>query len=146
VFKVLWSEPKGNNINKGSAQTVTEYTKRVGNPGESEQYAKVRRFVIAKVWNGHCTCLTINSYGQQGTTKRGVHPDDHAIIHTTKNAISLPGENLKKAPIRMKPAHARHDLSKESRLNYAKIYTVECNVKVWFIGEIYKDSIHRLVT
>lgn len=36
-------------------------------------------------------------------------------------------------------------LNAASRLNYAKIYTVEHNVKVLFIGKIASEHVHRLV-
>ena len=48
-------------------------------------------------------------------------------------------------PIKFIPESARHKLLPASRLNYAKLYTVECNVKVWFIGRIHKDSEHQLL-
>jgi len=43
----------------------------------------------------------------------------------------------------MKP---RDTLVPESRINYAKIYTVEHNVKVAFIGDIAPASQHIFVT
>ncbi len=48
-------------------------------------------------------------------------------------------------PIRVIPKTPRDKLEKESRINYAKIYTVEHNVKVLFIGQIAQDSQHALV-
>lgn len=41
----------------------------------------------------------------------------------------------------MQPRTHRDQLDPTSRLNYAKIYTVEYNVKVSFIGNIHPDSI-----
>lgn len=43
-------------------------------------------------------------------------------------------------PICVEPTEPRHRLDVTSRLNYAKVYTVEHNVKVCFIGKIHKDS------
>ena len=40
----------------------------------------------------------------------------------------------------------RHKLDDASRLNYAKQYTIEHNVKIWFIGRISSDSEWRLRT
>jgi len=40
----------------------------------------------------------------------------------------------------MEPRTHRDQLDPTSRLNYAKIYTVEYNVKVSFIGKIHKNS------
>jgi hypothetical protein len=34
----------------------------------------------------------------------------------------------------------REKLRKESRVNYSKIYTVEHNVRVCFIGKVHEDS------
>jgi hypothetical protein len=42
--------------------------------------------------------------------------------------------------IKVTPDNSRHKLDDASRLNYAKTYTVEYNVKVWFIGKISSDS------
>jgi len=88
----------------------------------------------------------INTYGEQGTNKYGVHATDHAIFYTDE-PVAFDGETergLTKTPIRMVPYSPRHKLSKSSRLNYAKLYTVECNVKVWFIGKIHHNSEHQL--
>jgi hypothetical protein len=78
--------------------------------------------------------------------KRGVHARDHTIIYTEK-PVYFSGEKKKgltKTPIRMKADNSRHKLLPESRLNYAKMYTVEHNVKVWFIGEIHENSRNQL--
>ena len=48
-------------------------------------------------------------------------------------------KGLTKKPIRIS-CPARHKLDELSRLNYAKTYTVEYNVKVWFIGKVHEDS------
>jgi hypothetical protein len=82
------------------------------------------------------------TYGEQGTSKPGVNADDHAIIHTDRNPPrELNGERrLVKKPIRVVPESPNHKLRPESRVNYAKVYTIEHNVKVCFIGQIHKDS------
>lgn len=80
------------------------------------------------------------SYGSKGTAKKGVHKDDNAIIHTTSQPAYVSGETpLKRTLIKVKPYTPEHKLDKVSRLNYTKVYTVEYNVKVWFIGEIVRD-------
>jgi uncharacterized pyridoxal phosphate-containing UPF0001 family protein len=52
---------------------------------------------------------------------------------------------LSKKAIRIISWSAREQLDKLSRLNYAKIYTVEYNVKVHFIGQVHEKSIKYLV-
>jgi hypothetical protein len=82
------------------------------------------------------------TYGGQGTNKYGVHSEHHAVIHSSREPVLLPGEEsrMTKPPIRVVHENPRHKLDKSSRLNFTKIYTVECNVKVWFIGKIHQDS------
>lgn len=48
------------------------------------------------------------------------------------------------APIRIEVGSPRHGLDPTSRLNYAKIYTVEHNLKVSFIGRVHEDSFRTL--
>jgi hypothetical protein len=55
-------------------------------------------------------------------------------------------KGLTKTPLKIVTKNPRHKLADTSRLNYAKTYTVEYNVKVWFIGNVEKDSMWHLVT
>src|SRR5438045_3403450 len=82
----------------------------------------------------------ILTYGRQGCTKPGVKPEDHTIIYTGDNPPDLlPDEVLDKVPIQM-IGDQGETLRPESRVNYSKIYTVEHNVKVCFIGSIAPAS------
>jgi hypothetical protein len=83
-------------------------------------------------------CLPIMTYGGQGTLKYGVHPEDHAAIYSSKREgpCILEGEEMTHRPIRVDVIDPSHKLDPMSRLNYAKIYTVEHNVKVCFIGKV----------
>jgi hypothetical protein len=94
----------------------------------------------------------ILTYGGQGTKKRGVKPQDHAIIYTEvkdqkrKAVRETEGEEkLRHKAIKMIPNSPRDQLDPLSRLNYAKIYTVEYNVKVCFIGQISDKSVKYFV-
>ena len=82
------------------------------------------------------------TYGGQGTAKSGVKREYHAIIFTGERAPKeLKDEKkLSKKPIRVISDSPRHKLAVESRVNYSKLYTVEHNVKVCFIGKIHPDS------
>lgn len=63
--------------------------------------------------------------------------EDHAIIYTSPEPVSFTGEErITKKPIKVKTYGPRHELDRASRLNYAKIYTIEYSVGVCFIGEI----------
>jgi hypothetical protein len=88
------------------------------------------------------------TYTGQGVNKKGVKAKYHAVIYTGKKPVTFEGEKskgLKMSPIKMIPISSRHKLDSASRLNYAKQYTVEHNVKVWFVGEVAQESEAQLV-
>ncbi|KAH7348835.1 hypothetical protein BKA65DRAFT_477217 [Rhexocercosporidium sp. MPI-PUGE-AT-0058] len=142
VFKVLWSEPKGaGGLGSNGGSSNASYTERQDENGV-EQFQKVRRFIIISPMKGHCICLPINTYSKQGVTKNGVHAEHHTIVYSDKKPVYFHGEKdkgLTKKPLKIS-CSPRHKLDERSRLNYAKTYTVEYNVKVCFIGKIDKKS------
>lgn len=90
----------------------------------------------------------INTYTGRGVNKSGVHAEHHTIIHTEKEPWYADGEwekGLTRTPIRAEPTSLRHKLDPMSRLNYAKLYTVEYNVKVWFVGKVHHRSERDLI-
>jgi hypothetical protein len=81
------------------------------------------------------------SYEGRGINKLGIHAVDYAMIYTSHEPKHLEGEaGMTKAPIRVIPSSPQHKLDPASCLNYAKVYTVDYDVKVWFIGRIHPDS------
>ena len=70
----------------------------------------------------------------------------HAIIYTSEHAPK-PKEHETKLlrPIYVKPATPREKLDRAARLNYAKLYTIEHNVKVWFIGKVASKFEKQLI-
>lgn len=89
-----------------------------------------------------CYYRPILTYQRQATNKPGVKREEHAIIYTGDSPPEpLPGESpLEKLPIQMTPKSPREKLDPASRINYAKYYTVEHNVKVKFIGRLAPSS------
>jgi hypothetical protein len=87
------------------------------------------------------------TYGGQGTLKYGVHPDDHAAIYSSRREGPriLDREEMTNEPIRVEVIDPANKLDPMSRLNYAKLYTVEHNVKVFFIGKIAKSNEQKVV-
>ncbi len=82
-------------------------------------------------------------------TKNGVHAGDHTIAYSGSKPVYFKGEKAKgltKQPLKIVTKNPRHKLADTSRLNYAKTYTVEYNVKVWFIGNVDKDFMWHLIT
>lgn len=66
----------------------------------------------------------------------------HGVIHERGHkARLLDGEpKLGFAPIRVEMTEEGEKLSKESRVNYSKLVTVEHNVKVFFIGSVVAND------
>ncbi|KAE8452693.1 hypothetical protein EG329_013952 [Mollisiaceae sp. DMI_Dod_QoI] len=153
VFKILWSEPT--NFKEGDYQDEEKINFQVAY-GEYV-YTTVRRFVVIRSFPGHSQCLPILTYGGQGVLKRGVRAEHHAQIYTSKfeprNTSPEELGLLTRRPIRIRPDSKSENLDTMSRLNYAKVYTVEHNVKVVSVGRVTKtdeqilvkdfDDIHR---
>jgi hypothetical protein len=77
--------------------------------------------------------------------KRGVKPEDHCVIYTGESARFYQDEKILNESIQMIPRNPREKLDMASRLNYAKVYTVEHNVKVLLIGKISSKNVKHLV-
>lgn len=71
--------------------------------------------------------------------------EEHAIIYTgDRPPKPIEGEEAPpNRPIQVVSKTHRDKLDKASRVNYAKIYTVEHNVKVQFIGRIAESDRFR---
>jgi len=139
VFRILWAEPMGRN-----GTLITEPVNSRSQKYGEEFCHKIRRFVIVKTFNGHCLCLPIQTYGRQGLIKGGATAQHHAAIYSEKEVI-FEGEGLTKKGICVNLSDKRDKLDVTSRINYAKVYTIEYNVKVHFIGKVDPDHRHRLL-
>jgi hypothetical protein len=85
----------------------------------------------------------------KGLLKHGVHPEDHTVVYSSKTdgPYFRKGEEklLKKnKPIRFDMKDGSEKLDPFSRMNYTKTYTVEHNVKVYFIGRVNRKHEHEL--
>src|SRR5207248_7328375 len=97
---------------------------------------------------GHCLCVPIATYSGQGTLKHTAQPaQDHAVIVAFDDEPQLqPGElELTKQPLRViceDPTLQK--LHPASRINFAKVYTIEYNIKVRTFGRIAQVSLPLL--
>jgi hypothetical protein len=57
----------------------------------------------------------------------------------------MKGEEITKCAIRVVPDNRREKLDIKSRINYAKVYTVEHNVKVCWIGKVAREHEQQLI-
>ncbi|POR35735.1 Uncharacterized protein TPAR_04057 [Tolypocladium paradoxum] len=149
IFKVHWSEPQGSgNEHAPSVSGRQEIQNRFG----TKFFVGFRRFVVIAADHGHSTCVPILTYGGKGCKKRGVKPAKHGIIYERGHkARLLEGEpKLGFPPVKVEMTEEGEKLSRESRVNYSKLVTVEHNVKVFFIGsvvvndwDIVQDAVNR---
>jgi hypothetical protein len=99
--------------------------------------------------DGHSLCIPILTYGLLGVLKYGVHPEDHAVVYSSKRdgPYLLDREEglMSNKPIRIEIRDPSHNLDRHSRLNYAKVYTVEHNLKVLFIGQVAENYEQKVV-
>ncbi|KAL4726730.1 hypothetical protein ACLX1H_005620 [Fusarium chlamydosporum] len=131
VFKVLWPEPAGG----GSIVEETVYRDQYG----GRIFVHFRRFIVVANDLGHCTCIPISTYGKKGCKKSGVKAEQHGIVAESSNRNPVPLSNEPKLgfpPVRVHIYEQGERISKESRVNYSKLTTVEHNVKVLFIGRV----------
>ncbi|PMD40895.1 hypothetical protein L207DRAFT_529192 [Hyaloscypha variabilis F] len=141
VFKILWAEPTGDN---GTQLTFSEPAHSKSSKFRQPFIHKIRRFVVVKIFNAHCLCLPIHTYQQQGAMKAGAQAHHHAAIYSG-NEVVIEGENLTKKGIRVEMFFPNEKLDPASRINYAKVYTIEYNVKVFFIGRVPSKYVVRLL-
>ncbi|KAH7416791.1 hypothetical protein BKA64DRAFT_277134 [Cadophora sp. MPI-SDFR-AT-0126] len=156
VFMVLWTEPAG--IQCAERDKGTQYGSQLTTTYlNGTAYTEIRRFVVIGEGYGNSICSPIHTYSGQATLKSNL-PDakQHAIIHTSRRAPeersyiaddgTLVKENLPKEPIRVisEQTGVEGDLGELSRVNYAKIYTVEHYVRVLNIGKVHPTSMASL--
>lgn len=143
VFKVLWPEPAGN---PQAGVTFITGPETFNEP----IFAKIRWFVVIREGRDCCTCLPIQTYNGQGVAKAGVIKEEHSVVYTSSSPPASPdwedpyGQMLE--PIRVvakNPAESKMDYM--SRLNYAKPYTVEHNVKSLDFGDVPRDWLPTLL-
>lgn len=166
VFKVSWPEPKGElSQNAGPsalsirADTPTQVslpqTNGVsdtiasldGMAGGTTLHIKTRMFVVIRQRAQHCLCLPVYTYSQQGTSKVGVKPEDHApLIKEHTELVLHPDEQGSKMqrPIVLILEDATLQWSPLSRINVSKVQSVEYNLKVKTVGRISPDCLADL--
>ncbi|KXS94570.1 hypothetical protein AC578_7520 [Pseudocercospora eumusae] len=147
VIELLWVEPRGETA-PPSMITRASNLEDIG-------HIKKRRFVLLITGHKHSTALGIFTYNGQGVGKPGVRKSDHCIIYDGRLRNTAPGPMPTELPQReespMRPTKIRVDLNNNvswhptSRINLAKAYTIEHNVKVKDIGMIHPHSIDNLM-
>lgn len=141
MFAILFSEPLGNDtqqLDNANVSTVI-YNQHV--------YSQIRRFVVVQERRGFCYACPIFTYGGRATTKSGVEPSEHAIIHIQGTRPRLvPGEaTLEKKSIAVVPAGSGVRLAPASRINFGIQHPIQHNVKVKDLGTVYDEDMPYLI-
>jgi len=103
------------------------------------------RFVVLKSYTTYSVCLRISTYSGQATTKAGVVAEHHAAIVPVGGSIT-PHKNgeIMDRKIELVVENSSITIDSMSRVNFAKPYTVEHNVKVRNVGRLVGESVGRL--
>jgi len=110
-------------------------------------HMKDRIFVVVRQRALHCLCLPVYTYAQQGTSKSGVKPEDHAPLIKENTVLELhPDEQQSrlKKPIILILEDSTLQWSPLSRINLPKVQSVEYNLKVKTVGRISPDCLADL--
>ncbi|TQV99182.1 hypothetical protein IF1G_01397 [Cordyceps javanica] len=139
IFKVHWSEPQGSMSEQSKSSSKKE---DLQNKYGTKFFVGFRRFIVVANDQGHCTCVPILTYGGKACKKHGVKPEKHGIVYERgQKAKKLDGEpSLGFSPVRVEMTEEGEKITRESRVNYSKLVTVEHNVKVFFIGHVYPSD------
>jgi len=136
---MLWAEPRG-------ASSLSNLDKFTSEWSGEQAFCEVRRFCIIRRKPTYCLCLPISTYSGHATTKPGLVVQDHAVIAPVGGSVQLhPKERqLMKSPLFVIVEDEAVSIDPMSRINFAKVYTVEYNVKIRRIGRICPDSMKDL--
>lgn len=110
-------------------------------------YTSVRRFIVVRAKREFCFAVPIFTYSNKATTKRGVHPEEHAVVYSWgRSPRLLEGETgITKAPIPVVMTDATETLSRSSRIYFGIHHPIQYNVKVKDIGYVPPDYIPTLI-
>ena len=127
VFAMLWhTEVQKSALSDDISQAKWTMTTSPG----VRIFSHIRHFAVVREGHGYCWAIPINVYKGQGVKKRGFNKADvqaHAIVYMQgTRPLALNEEPyMPKNPIQVVPADADSELDKASRINFAKVHTVE---------------------
>ncbi|KAI9370682.1 hypothetical protein BJX61DRAFT_75493 [Aspergillus egyptiacus] len=143
VFSILWHENDGRGLSGTHISSGPVFQGKYGEP----IYSTIRRMVVYRVVNQCSWCFSIGTYSGRGVAKQGVDASKHAAVYLrgTEPIYGRREPRMVKEPLEVAPERYDERLDPMSRLSFAKIYTVEHNVKVLPIGKISSASMTRFL-
>ncbi len=145
VFAVMWNETAGET--KSPIDYKTSTTISCVKYADNRVHTTVRRFVVVKTKQEFSFACPIFTYKNQGTTKNGVRPAQHAVIYSWgRSPQLLPGETgITKASIGVVQTEGIPVLSRASRIYFGIHHPVQYNVRVKDMGYVVPDHIPTLI-
>ncbi|KAH7356000.1 hypothetical protein BKA66DRAFT_574897 [Pyrenochaeta sp. MPI-SDFR-AT-0127] len=140
VFAVLFTESAGD--------TVTDYNDALSIVRFSEVvHSQIRRFVVVSHKKSFCFAIPIFTYGNQGTKKPGVNPEEHAIAYSHGSTPKLlVGEHgISKNPICVVTNPGEPHMSMSARIFFGLHHPIQYNVKVKDLGYVHPDYVPKLI-
>ncbi|KAF2823140.1 hypothetical protein CC86DRAFT_263080, partial [Ophiobolus disseminans] len=144
LFSVLFTESAGANTLKA----VTHYNDAISRVRHNEfVHTQIRRFIVVKRRRDFCCTVPLFTYGEQGTKKPGVAPQEHAIANSYgKTPQLLPGEEkLIKHAICIVMNEGERPLSTATRISFGIQHPVQYDVKVKDLGYVHPDWMQTLI-
>jgi hypothetical protein len=97
------------------------------------------------------SCRPIVTYNRRGVSKPGVIKSTHAVAFSSANE-PLPeldempevGEDPMLPGIQIRPASRKDKLDTRARIDFARMYTVEHNIKAYYFGDVTPAYMDRL--
>jgi hypothetical protein len=145
LFAILWHENMGITNKRPGPDVQFTRDNRFG----EKIFSHIRRMIVVRQRYGYCWCVSINTYGGRGLVGKNrsdAEVQSHTIVYESTSRPAMFKEEqglMTKESIAVDMVHG-HTLDKASRLNYAKVCTVEHNVKVMDIGMVSARSMPYL--
>ncbi|KAK0887687.1 hypothetical protein LTR02_016998 [Friedmanniomyces endolithicus] len=145
VFMILWSEPFGETTTNIGSVIQNDRSMPglfLGRHGE-RVYSKVRKFVIIREVTAHEASVSSASPSlSTGSSTRALPYQSHSPAERPNR-----GERAMNATaIRVTPDAQGMKLDEMSRIDYAKVHTIEHNLKVAAVGVVHPASMEALIT
>jgi len=147
VFSVIMNETAGSN----ATDKITDYNSSSSinrvKYKNNYVYTNVRRFIVVRQKREFCYACPIFTYGNRGTTKRGVRPSEHGIAYSWGYKPQLlQGETgITKLSIPVVMAEGVPVLHAASRIYYGIMHPIQYNVKVKEIGYVPNEYVNIVI-
>lgn len=145
IFKMVWFEPRTQH--SATTSPGLDWTAACPQFHEEKPCAKFRFFIVARRRLHHSLCLSITTFVGKGATKEGRgRSKDFAVLYpfTIEPPEPFPEEEISRRPIAVIIEESEQFLAPTARLDCARIYTVEDNVRVMKIGRVHPESLDDL--